>query len=84
MEWLRPHQQMENILTPLSGFIKTLTNLLRLTIDFSTPGFKMFDNNLALSNYMLNKLNEHLMQAFFLSFVIKMKTKMIMIKSLVN
>ena len=36
MEWLRPHQQMENILTPLSGFIKTLTNLLRLTIDFST------------------------------------------------
>lgn len=71
MEWLRPHQQMENILTPLSGFIKTLTNLLRLTIDFSTPGFKMFDNNLALSNYMLNKLNEHLMQAFFLSFVIK-------------
>ena len=34
MEWLRPHQQMENILTPLSGFIKTLTNLLRLTIDF--------------------------------------------------
>ena len=31
----------------------------------------MFDNNLALSNYMLNKLNEHLMQAFFLSFVIK-------------
>ena len=31
----------------------------------------MFDNNLALSNYMLNKLNEHLMQSIFLSFVIK-------------
>ncbi|CAX40042.1 conserved hypothetical protein [Candida dubliniensis CD36] len=70
IEWLRPHQQMENILIPLSGFIKTLKNLLRLTIDFSTPGFKMFDNNLSLSNYMLNKLNEHLIQAFFFSFVI--------------
>ncbi|RCK59224.1 hypothetical protein Cantr_07673 [Candida viswanathii] len=70
MEWLRPHQQMENILTPLGSFIKTLVNLLRLTIDFTTPGFKMFDSSLGLSNYLLNKLNEHLMEAFFLSFFI--------------
>ncbi|KAL6454432.1 hypothetical protein SBY92_003897 [Candida maltosa Xu316] len=70
MEWLRPHQQMENILTPLGSFIKTLSNLSRLTIDFSTPGFKMFDNSLGLSNYLLNKLNEHLMEAFFLNFFI--------------
>ncbi|CAI5755668.1 unnamed protein product [Candida verbasci] len=68
LNWLRPHQQMENILVPLGGFIKTLGNLSSLTIDFSTPGFKMFDNNLGLSNYLLNKLNEHLMEAFFLSF----------------
>ena len=70
MEWLRPHQQMDNILTPLGSFIKTLVNLLRLTIDFTTPGFKMFDSSLGLSNYLLNKLNEHLMEAFFLSFFI--------------
>ncbi|EGW34189.1 uncharacterized protein SPAPADRAFT_148709 [Spathaspora passalidarum NRRL Y-27907] len=68
LDWLRPHQQLENILTPLGGFIKTLGNLSRLTIDFSTPGFKMFDNNLGLSTMLLNKLNEHLMEAFFLCF----------------
>ncbi|KAK6459070.1 uncharacterized protein RJT20DRAFT_11665 [Scheffersomyces xylosifermentans] len=68
LDWLRPHQILENILTPLGGFIKTLTSLSRLTIDFSTPGFKMFDNNMGMSTWLLNKLNERLMEAFFLCF----------------
>lgn len=68
LEWLRPHQILENILTPLGGFIKTLRNLSRLTIDFSTPGFKMFDSSMGMSSSVLNKLNERLMEAFFLCF----------------
>ena len=68
LEWLRPHQILENILTPLGGFVKTLSNLSRLTIDFSTPGFKMFDSSMGMSSLVLNKLNERLMEAFFLCF----------------
>lgn len=68
LEWLRPHQILENILTPLGLFIGTLSSLDRLTIDFATPGFKMFDNNMAMSSVLLNKLNERLMDAFFLSY----------------
>lgn len=68
MEWLRPHQILENILTPLGGFIMSLSNLARLTIDFSTPGFKMFDHNMGMTSALLNKLNERLMEAFFLCF----------------
>ncbi|KAK6205078.1 uncharacterized protein RJT21DRAFT_111615 [Scheffersomyces amazonensis] len=66
LDWLRPHQMLEDILTPLGKFIKTLSGLYRLTIDFSTPGFKMFDNTVGLSTHLLNKLNERLIQAFFL------------------
>ncbi|CUM54608.1 uncharacterized protein AC631_04014 [Debaryomyces fabryi] len=68
LEWLRPHQILENILTPLGVFVKTLSNLSRLTIDFSTPGFKMFDSGMGMSSLVLNKLNERLMEAFFLCF----------------
>lgn len=68
MEWLRPHQILENILTPLGGFIMSLSNLARVTIDFSTPGFKMFDHNMGMTSALLNKLNERLMEAFFLCF----------------
>lgn len=68
LDWLRPHQILEDILTPLGGFVKTLNNLTRLAIDFSTPGFKMFDNNMGMSTWLLNKLNESLMESFFLCF----------------
>ncbi|CAH2352012.1 hypothetical protein CLIB1423_05S03642 [[Candida] railenensis] len=68
LEWLRPHQMLESILGPLGTFIKTLSSLSRLSIDFSTLGFKMFDNGIGLSSVLLNKLNERLMQAFFLCF----------------
>lgn len=69
LEWLRPHQLLENILTPLGTFIKSLSNLSRLTIDFSTPGFKMFDNSMGMTSSILNRLNERLMEAFFLCFL---------------
>lgn len=68
LEWLRPHQILEGILTPLGTFIKTLSSLTKLSIDFSTLGFKMFDNGMGMSSELLNKLNERLMQAFFLCF----------------
>lgn len=68
LEWLRPHQILENILTPLGIFIKTLAKLSRLTIDFSTPAFKMFDNSMGMSSMILNRLNEKLIEAFFLCF----------------
>lgn len=68
LEWLRPHQILENILTPLGGFVKSLSSLSRLTIDFSTPGFKMFDSSMGMTSMVLNKLNERLMEAFFLCF----------------
>lgn len=67
-EWLRPHQILETILTPLGSFIKTLRSLVRLTIDLSTLGFKMFDNIMGMSSVVLNKLNERLIEAFFLCF----------------
>lgn len=69
LEWLRPHQILENILTPLGGFVKTLSNLSQLTIDLLTPGFKMFDINIRMPTALLNKLNERLMEAFFLCFL---------------
>lgn len=68
-EWLRPHQLLENILTPLGTFIKSLSHLSRLTIAFSTPGFKMFHNSMGMTSLMLNRLNERLMEAFFLCFL---------------
>lgn len=68
IEWLLPHQILENVLTPLGSFIKTLSGLTRLTIDFSTPSFKMFDNNMGMSSMVFNKLNERLIEAFFLCF----------------
>ena len=68
LEWLRPHQILENILTPLGVFIKTLSNLAQLTLDLLTPGFKMFDINIRMPTALLNKLNERLMEAFFLCF----------------
>ena len=69
LEWLRPNQILENILTPLACFIKSLLSLARLTIDCSTPGFKMFDNSMGMSSLLLNKLNERLMEAFFFCFL---------------
>lgn len=69
-EWLRPHQILENILTPLGHFIKSLSKLSRLTIDYLTPAFKMFDVSLEMSSNSLNKLNERLMEAFFLCFFV--------------
>lgn len=78
LEWLRPHQLLESILTPLGTFIKTLSQLTRLTIDFSTPGFKMFDNSMGMSSFILNKLNERLMEAFFLCFFSSNKSRTIM------
>ncbi|CAK7902774.1 hypothetical protein CAAN1_18S01090 [[Candida] anglica] len=77
LEWLRPHQILESILTPLGTFIKSLASLSRLSIDFSTLGFKMFDNGMGMSSLLLNKLNERLMQAFFLSFFITSPTESI-------
>lgn len=67
-DWLRPHQILENILTPVGEFVQSLTNLSRLTIDFLTPAFKMFDHSIRMSSSLLNKLNERLMDAFFYSF----------------
>lgn len=66
LEWLRPHQILDAVLTPLGNFVKTLRGLTRLTLDFSTPGLKMFGNELGMSSPLLNKLNEKLMEAFFL------------------
>ncbi|ODV80054.1 uncharacterized protein CANTADRAFT_89640 [Suhomyces tanzawaensis NRRL Y-17324] len=66
LEWLRPHQILENVLTPVGSFIRTLTGITKLCIDFSTPGFKMFESRMGMSTEMLNKLNERLMDAFFL------------------
>ncbi|EGV61367.1 hypothetical protein CANTEDRAFT_98619 [Yamadazyma tenuis ATCC 10573] len=68
LEWLRPHQILENNLTPLSTFVTSLSSLSRLTIDLSTPGFKMFDNSMGMTSFILNRLNERLMEAFFLRF----------------
>lgn len=67
-DWLRPHQILENNLTPVGEFIQSLTNLSRLTIDFLTPAFKMFDHSIRMTSSLLNKLNERLMDAFFYSF----------------
>lgn len=78
LEWLRPHQLLENILTPLGNFIKSLGNLTRLTIDFSTPGFKMFDNSMGMDSLILNKLSERLMEAFFLCFLSTNGTRTVM------
>lgn len=68
LEWLRPHQILENNLTPLSTFLTSLRSLTSLTIDLSTPGFKMFDNSMGMTTMILNRLNERLMEAFFLRF----------------
>lgn len=68
LEWLRPHDILENNLTPLSTFLTSLTSLTSLTIDLSTPGFKMFDNSMGMTTLILNRLNERLMEAFFLRF----------------
>lgn len=64
-EWLRPHQLLDTVLSPLGNFIKTLSSLSLLKLDFSTPGFKMFDG-VGMSSMLLNKLSERLMEAFFL------------------
>lgn len=69
LEWLRPHQLLDTILTPFGNVLKNLRNLSRLTLDFSTPGFKMFDNTMGMTSMILNRLNERLMEAFFLIFV---------------
>lgn len=69
LEWLRPHQILEDNLVPASDFITSLKGLSRLTIDLSTPGFKMFDNSMGMSSVILNRLNERLMEAFFLRFM---------------
>lgn len=78
LEWLRPHQLLENILTQLGNFIKSLASLSRLTIDFSTPGFKMFDNSMGMDSLILNRLNERLMEAFFLCFLSSNGTRTVM------
>lgn len=67
-EWLRPHLMCEYILNPLGEYIKNLKNLERLTLDFSTPAFKMFDNGIEMSSILLNKLNERLIESFFQNF----------------
>jgi hypothetical protein len=66
-EWLTPIPALEYVLKPLGGFIKSLKCIERLTIDFLTPGFKMFDNDGRQPAIFINKMDESIMEEFFLS-----------------
>ncbi|MCH0628562.1 F-box-like domain-containing protein [Kocuria palustris] len=64
-EWLRPHQLLEGMLTPIGEFLRTLVGVKRVFVDFATPGYKMFDNTDRMLSEFINKLNFKLVEAFF-------------------
>lgn len=66
-EWLRPQQLLEGIIRPVGRFIRTLSLVSRLSLDLTSPGFKIFDGALDLSSTTLNKMNEQLLESFILS-----------------
>lgn len=65
-DWLRPVEMLELKLEPLSAFLKQLTGLEELMLDFATPCLKMTgDSETSISD--ANKINRRLADAFFLS-----------------
>lgn len=64
-DWMRPNQILKRLLTPLGAFIGSLTQLERLSVEFSTTGFKMFDSSMGMSLMLLNLLNSRVLSSFF-------------------
>lgn len=67
MEWLRPTELLDRVFAPIGNFLKSLSNMTRLKLDFAAPTFKTF-YSIEMNSFLMNELNRKIMEAFFFDY----------------